>query len=262
MPGEEEMVGKLIFQGLIAGILAGLLGFGFAKAFGEPSVETAVHFEAEQDEAKAAAERAAGKAVEPEEPEIFSRSVQSGIGLLTGVVVVGAGLGALFAVLFAFANGRIGAWGPGATSALLALFGWLSVYLVPALKYPPNPPSVGEPDTIRIRTAVYFLMMALSIAATLGAWILGRKLARTRGAWNAAVLAIVAYLVVMAVVFQLLPGVNEVPVNFPAVTLWEFRMASLGLQTVLWGSVGIIFGCIAEWTQGQRHVSLPPATAK
>jgi hypothetical protein len=167
------VVGKLVFQGLIAGILAGLLAFGFARVFGEPSVEAAVHFEAEQDEARSAAERAAGQAVEPEEPEMFTRATQSGIGLLTGVVVVGAGLGALFGVLFALAYGRIGSLGPGATSALLAFFGWLSVYLVPALKYPANPPAVGEPDTIRLRTALYFLMMAFSIAATVGAWILG-----------------------------------------------------------------------------------------
>ncbi len=53
-----------------------------------------------------------------------------------------------------------------------------------------------------------------------------------------------AYLVVIAAVFALLPGINEVPTNFPAVTLWNFRIASLGIQTVLWGSIGIMFGYI------------------
>ena len=240
------MVGKLIIRGLIAGICAGLLAFGFARVWGEPSVETAVQFESAQDEAKAAADRAAGKLVEPEEPEVFSRSVQSGIGLLTGVVVVGAGLGALFAVLFAIANGRVGTWGPGATCALLAFLGWLSVYMVPALKYPANPPSVGEPDTIRIRTALYFLIMAISIASTIGAWALGRRLAARYGLWNACIGAVLAYLIVLTVVFQLLPPINEVPGNFPAVTLWNFRVASAGLQLVLWGGVGLIFGTMVE----------------
>jgi len=243
------MVGKLILQGLIAGICAGLLAFGFARVFGEPSVQTAVQFESAQDEARAAADRAAGKPAEPEEPEVFSRSVQSGIGLLTGVVVVGAGLGALFAVLFAFANGRIGSFGPGATCALLALLGWLSVYLVPALKYPANPPAVGEPDTIRIRTALYFLMMAASIASTIGAWALGRLIARRHGPWNGCVGALLAYLAVLTVVFQVLPPINEVPGNFPAVTLWNFRVASAGLQVVLWGGVGLIFGTMVEMRQ-------------
>src|SRR6201999_389758 len=135
--------------------VAGLLAFGWARVFGEPSVNTAIGFEAAQDEAKDAAAVAAGKPAHEEEPEMFSRTVQSGIGLLTGMVVSGAGLGCLFAVLFAFANGRVGL-GPGPTSVLLAFFGLLSVYIIPALKYPANPPSVGEPDTIKYRTGLYF----------------------------------------------------------------------------------------------------------
>jgi hypothetical protein len=239
------MVGRLIFRGFIIGILAGLLAFGWAKIFGEPAVNTAISFEAAQDEAKEAAATAAGKPAPPDDPEIFSRKVQSGIGLLTGMVGIGAGLGCLFGVLFAFAYGRIGNLGPGPTSLLLALFGLVSVYLVPMLKYPANPPSVGEPDTIKYRTGLYFLMMAISIASTLGALRLQRSLAPRHGTWNASLLAVATYLVVIAAVFVLLPGINEVPATFPAVTLWDFRLASLGIQTVLWGSIGVMFGYAA-----------------
>ncbi len=241
------MVGKLVFQGFILGIVAGLLAFGWARVFGEPSVNAAIGFESAQEQAKAAAAVAAGQKAEEEEPEIFSRTVQSGIGLLTGLVVIGAGLGSLFAVLFALANGRLGI-GPGPTAALLAFLGLVSVYLVPSLKYPANPPSVGEPDTIKFRTGLYFLMMAISIATTMGAWILRRRLVPRYGQWNGTVTAVAAYLVVIGVVFIILPGVNEVPPSFPAVTLWDFRLASLGIQTILWGAIGAMFGCIAEWT--------------
>jgi hypothetical protein len=113
---------------------------------------------------------------------------------------------------------------------------------VPALKYPANPPSVGEPDTIKYRTGLYFLMMAISIASTLGALRLRRSMVPRFGTWNASLLALGVYLVVMTAVFSLLPGVNEVPATFPAVTLWDFRIASLGIQTVLWGSIGVLFG--------------------
>jgi hypothetical protein len=238
------MVGRLVFRGFIVGIFAGLIAFGWARTFGEPAVETAINFESAHDEAEAAAAVTAGKPAPADDPVIFSRAVQSGIGLLTGMVVTGAGLGCLFAVLFAFANGRLGRLGAAPTSALLALFGLLSVYVVPALKYPANPPSVGEPDTIRYRTGLYFLMMAISIAATLGALRLRQALLPRHGTWNASLLAAGAYLVVIAAVFALLPGINEVPTNFPAVTLWNFRIASLGIQTVLWGSIGILFGYI------------------
>jgi hypothetical protein len=238
------MVGRLVFRGFIVGIVAGLLAFGWAKTFGEPAVETAINFESAQDAAAAAAAVAAGKPAPPDEPVIFSRAVQGGIGLLTGMVVSGAGLGCLFGVLFAFANGRLGRLGAAPTSALLALFGLVSVYVVPALKYPANPPSVGEPDTIKYRTGLYFLMMAVSIATTLVALRLQRTLRLRHGSWNASMLAAGIYLVVIAVVFALLPGINEVPANFPAVTLWNFRIASLGIQAVLWGSIGILFGYV------------------
>jgi hypothetical protein len=242
------MVGQLVLRGFIVGIVAGLLAFGWARTFGEPAVAVAIDFESAQDEAKAAAAVAAGKPRPAEDPVIFSRTVQSGIGLLTGLVVVGAGLGCLFAVLFAFANGRMGNLGPGATSVLIAFFGLVSVYVVPMLKYPANPPSVGEPDTIKYRTGLYFLMMAISIVATLGALRLQKSLVPRFGAWNGSLLALGVYLVVIAAAYVGLPGINEVPANFPAVTLWDFRIASLGIQTVLWGSIGILFGYLGTRT--------------
>jgi hypothetical protein len=236
------MVGNLVLRGFIVGIVAGLLAFGWAKVFAEPAVGQAISFESAQDEAKAAASIAAGQQPESDSPEIFSRTVQSGIGLLTGLVVIGAGIGCLFAVMFAFANGRMGDLGPGPTAALLSFLAFVTVYMIPALKYPPNPPSVGQPDTIKYRTGLYFLMMAISIASTMGAYLLRRRLVSRYGSWNGSLIAIGAYLVVISFFFVALPGINEVPAAFPAVTLWNFRLASLSIQIILWGSVGVMFG--------------------
>ena len=236
------MAGNLVLRGFIVGIFAGLLAFGWAKVFAEPSIGAAISFESAQDEARAAAAVAAGKQPEPGSPEIFSRTVQSGIGLLTGLVVIGAGIGCLLAVMFAFANGRIGNLGPGPTAALLAFLSLISVYVVPSLKYPANPPSIGEPETIKYRTGLYFLMMAISIASTMGAYLLQRRLVSRYGSWNGSLIAIGAYLVVISFFFLILPGINEVPASFPAVTLWNFRLASLSTQLVLWGAVAVMFG--------------------
>ena len=38
---------------------------------------------------------------------------------------------------------------------------------------------------------------------------------------------------------------GEVPARFPAVVLWRFRIASLGMQAVLWSSLGVTFGAAA-----------------
>jgi hypothetical protein len=61
------------------------------------------------------------------------------------------------------------------------------------------------------------------------------------GAWNASLMALAVYLVVITAFFLILPVINEVPAMFPAYALWDFRIASLGIQTILWGSVGILF---------------------
>ncbi len=240
------MVGSLVLRGLLVGLVAGLLAFGFAKTFAEPVIGVAIDFESAHDEAERQAQIKNGITPAPEEPEIFSRTVQSTVGLLTGVLAVGAGIGGLFGVLFAFANGRMGNLGPGATSTLLSLYGLWSVYVIPALKYPPNPPAVGEPETIALRTGVYFLIMAISIAATIGALMLRKRLMEKFGSWTGSVYAFLAYLVVICFFLLVLPSINEVPENFPAVTLYEFRIFSLGTQTILWVSIGLMFGWLAE----------------
>jgi hypothetical protein len=97
--------------------------------------------------------------------------------------------------------------------------------------------------------------MAISIAATVGAWALGTALARAGHVWNGFVGALLAYLLVLGIAFHLLRNINEVPASFPAVTLWQFRTASAGLQAVLWGAVGLIFGTIAEWGAGSRRTA-------
>ena len=99
---------------------------------------------------------------------MVNREVQAGLGLFTGIAVYSAAFGGLFALAFALAYGRMGEFSR-ATAALLAGAGFVAVYVVPILKYPPNPPSVGDADTIGMRTALYFSMIALSLAAMIGA---------------------------------------------------------------------------------------------
>ena len=109
-----------------------------------------------EGKAKAKANQAVAKSptalLEQAEPELVSRPVQTGIGLLTGVAVYSTAFGGLFALVFALAYGRMVDLGPRATSALLATAGFVAVYVTPMLKYPGNPPSIGLPDTIGMRT--------------------------------------------------------------------------------------------------------------
>jgi predicted cobalt transporter CbtA len=40
--------------------------------------------------------------------------------------------------------------------------------------------------------------------------------------------------------------VNETPAEFPAADLYDFRLASLGVQFVLWSVLGLAFGALVE----------------
>lgn len=244
------MVRTLLVRGMLVGVVAGLLSFGFLKVYGEPQVDRAIAFETQLDEAKAAAEKPKGMKMSDEsEPELISRPVQSGLGLFTAVLVYSVAFGGLFGLAFAFAYGRIpGALTPQALSALLAATGFIAIYLVPNLKYPANPPSVGDPETIVVRTSLYFLMIAISLAAMVGSATLKRSLVARAGEWNANLIAAACYIAVVVIASLLLPAVNEVPEEFPAVVLWKFRIASLGAQFIMWATLGLLFGALTQRT--------------
>jgi hypothetical protein len=239
---------------MLAGVLAGLLAFGFAKIFGEPQVDHAIAFEEQMDKAKTqgtagtmsmSGGMSMSNAGTPE-PELVSRAVQAGLGLFTGVVVYGAAFGGLFALVFAYAYGRIGALSPRATSALLAGAAFLTLVVVPDLKYPANPPAVGHPDTIGQRTELFLAMILISIAALVIAVALGRRLRSRLGGWNASFVGGAVFILLVVIAQLLLPTINEVPDQFPAVVLWRFRIASIGLEAILWATIGLVFGILAE----------------
>jgi predicted cobalt transporter CbtA len=243
------MVRTFLVRGMLVGIVAGLLSFGFLKVYGEPQVDRAIAFETGQDEAKAAAYRAEGHMhmSDEDEGELVSRSVQAGPGLFVAVLVYGAAFGGLFGLAYAFAYGRMsGPLTPQAVSATLATAGFVAIYLVPNLKYPANPPSVGEPETIGFRTALYFIMIAVSFAAMIGSIAFRHRLTARLGDWNAVLIAGACYIVLMIAAGLVLPVINEVPDQFPAVVLWNFRVASVGAQLIMWATLGLFFGALTQ----------------
>lgn len=240
------MTRSLLIRGMIAGLVAGLLLFAVGRTLGEPQVDRAIAYETAADEARAQADAAAGHAPALPEPELVSRSNQAGLGLLTGTVVYGTAFGGLFALVFAFARGRAGPSDPRGLALMLAAAGFLAVFLVPDLKYPSNPPSVGEPDTIGLRTALYFTMMACSVAAFAAAAALHHRLRPARGAWSAGLLAAAFCAACITTAMLVLPAVQEVPDGFDAVLLWRFRMATIAMQFTMWATLGLLFGALAE----------------
>lgn len=237
---------------MLAGLAAGVVAFLFAHQVGEPPVNTAIAFESYVE-----------YTVHHEDPEVelVSRPLQSTAGLGTGTLLYGVALGGMFALVFAAAYGRIGPLAARSTAAVLGLLGFTAVYLAPFLKYPANPPSIGDPDTIQYRTATYLVLVLASIVAMVLAVILQRRLVGRFGGWNATLIAGGFYLVVMGLCYIVFPGINEVPqealpavvdavtdadVTFPPSVLWAFRISSLGLQVVMWTTIALVFGALAQ----------------
>ncbi|WP_327318654.1 CbtA family protein [Streptomyces sp. NBC_01235] len=242
-------VRNLLVRGMLAGLGAGVLALIVAYFLGEPNVDSAIGFE----ESHAPAHE--------HEVELVSRSLQSTAGLATGVLVYGVAFGGIAALAYCFALGRVGRFGPRATALLLSTTALLAVYVVPFLKYPANPPSVGDPDTIGRRTTLYFLMMLLSVLLTIAAVIVGKRLAPKLGNWNATVVAVLGFVLVIGLAYAFLPVVNEVPGDFPATLLWRFRLSALAMQATLWAGFGLVFGELAERLLHPKPAPLSAGTA-
>ncbi|MFD3453891.1 CbtA family protein [Streptomyces sp. NPDC058691] len=227
-------VRNLLVRGMLAGLTAGVLALLVAYFLGEPSVDNAIGFE----EAHASGHE--------HEVELVSRHLQSTAGLATGVLLYGVAFGGIAALAYCFALGRVGRFSARATALLLSGCALLTVYVVPFLKYPANPPSVGDPDTIGKRTTLYFLMMLLSVLLAIAAVLVGKRLAPALGNWYATVVAIAAFVVAIGLAYAFLPVINEVPGDFPAALLWRFRVSALAIQLTLWGGFGLVFGELAQ----------------
>lgn len=266
------MVAKLLGRGVLAGAVAGLLAYVFARIFAEPYIQRAIGYENGRDAAQAALDRAAGLPVESVDADLFSRSVQANIGLGVGMIAFGAAMGALFAVAYTICLGRVGRVRSRPLALLVAAGGFLGFYLVPFIKYPANPPSVGHAETIKARSGYYLIMVVASIVLlALCVW-LGRWLTARFSAWTSSLLAGAIFVVAIGVVMAVLPQLGHLPVNrrdyglhstetpqplrdshgtivypgFPADVLFNFRLYSVGAQLLLWGTLGVVFAPLAD----------------
>ncbi|WP_179470551.1 CbtA family protein [Mycolicibacterium vinylchloridicum] len=250
---------SIIWRGILAGALAGLLGFIWSKIFIEPIVGRAIDFEdgtAAAHEAMEAASAHGHSHGHEEGGELFTRAVQSNIGMGLGVLLFSVALGALFAVVFCVAYSRITTVSARTLAVLTAGAMLISLWVVPALKYPPSPPATSLDETIKQRALLYVLMVALSALFMVASVYLAFQLTPKLGAWNATLAAGAAYIVAVAIVMLILPTINETPgpmVNdagtivfggFPAADLYEFRLYALGTQVIVWTTIGLFGGAM------------------
>lgn len=226
------MIVSYLRRGMAAGLLAGLLAGLFAFFVGEPYVDEAIWIE------ESAAGGEGGE-------ELFSRSAQK-IGLFFATGLFGVTAGGIFGLIYAYFRSRLTSDSDWYRSLSLASAVFAGAFLIPYVKYPANPPTVGDPATIGDRTASYLTMVALSLLVVLIAWLVARKL-KERGVGAPVRQTAVGLGVATAVglLFLVLPAAPD-PGEFPSGTLWGFRLSSLGTQLVFWAGFGAVFGLLCE----------------
>lgn len=219
--------------GVVAGIVAAL----FLTVAGEPTIEEAIRLE----------HTVAGH---DHGDKLVSRGVQKGAGLFGAYALSGAGFGLLFAVAFLVLGRDRPALFRRALLAGALLAGAFTV--VPWLKYPPNPPAVGDPGTVGDRQRLYVLLIVLTLVVFGGLVHLSRRL-RLAGMAEATRVAAIAGLaaVVLLAVLGLLPPAPDA-VELPATLVWRFRLASLGGNLLLWSVLAVGFGLVAAINRPAR----------
>lgn len=219
---------RLLKLGALAGLVGGVALALFLRLVGEQSIGDAVALEE--------ARSAGGTAHE----ELFSRAAQQ-VGGMIGAAVYGVAVGAVLVVVFALVRHRLPAVRDDWRRAMLvAAVGFATLSLAPFLKYPANPPAVGDPDTIGRRTALYVLMVVWSCVATWAAF----RLARWWGNRPDHVrlpAAVAMWAAIVALGYVLLPGSPDA-VDAPATLVWRFRVAALSGQAVFFAVTGTVLG--------------------
>lgn len=224
----------------LAGLGAGLLVAAFHFVATEPLIDHAIALEEELAQAAAAGG----------EPPPVSRDAQRG-GLVVGFLWYGGTWAMLFAVAFQLAQ----RWLPGSGAAqrglLLALAGYWSVALFPFLKYPANPPGVGDPETITYRQMLYLGVLALSVLAAALAIALAHSVGRISPAPWAPWLAALAVLGAIDAVAYLLMPANPDLVRMPTDVVASFRVLSLVGLTLFWAILGVGFALLTRRAEGR-----------
>jgi hypothetical protein len=216
----------------------------FLLAVGERSIRQALAIEAARSQGEPGVEE-------------FSRGTQLAGGAMAALLY-GLFIGAVFAVVFTAVRHRSRLRDDFARALGLAAVGFGTLVLVPALKYPANPPAVGDPATVDQRTIAYLTLVGLSVVASLAAWRLSSYL-RTQGLADHQRLPLVglAYLTLVGIAYLAWPA-NPDAVTVPAQLIWRFRLATLGGAAALWTVLGVVFG----WASSRSAVdgrSVPAA---
>ncbi len=244
----------VITRALAAGLVAGLLLALYTLSVTEPKIDQAIALEQARTAAQAQVEHPGTDHVEK---PLFSRRSQVGGGMVATVIYAGV-VSVIFGTVLASIRHRLPDWSELGRAVWLAAVAFGVVALVPAVKYPGNPPGVGDPGTVQERSAQYLVLVVLSIAlAVLLTQISGWLRSRVNDATRVAAIS-AATVVGYGLLLIAMPGSPDaIDPAVPAQLVWDFRLRSLGGLALLWVAIGTGLGWALE-----RAVASEPATTE
>jgi predicted cobalt transporter CbtA len=223
---------------LLAGAIAGTILGAINQVIVEPFIERAIALE-NQNAANS------GELINPIEFSAY-RLWQKG-GEIAAGTILGLSLGSLFGIVFAYARDSIPGSSNKKKTLLLAGIMWFVLFLVPALKYPANPPAVGDPETIYYRQQLYIVFLAISGFSALGLAFLYRKMGALQ---SKKVIVPAAYAAIMACAYLAVPS-NPDTINAPMDLVLSFRFVSVFTISIFWGVLGTVLGSF--WDKLKPH---------
>ena len=217
----------VLVSGAIAGFVHGTINFALV----EPYLDQAIGLENESLFASGEAEDNLEFWAEYESYRIWQKSGQ----VLAGVIL-GLAMGSLFGIVYALSRNSL----PGKTdvtkSVILAGVMWLTIYIIPFLKYPANPPTVGDGETVMLRAILYVSFIALSGIGVVIFYKLSQKLQN-----NKKYFGLFGYVIFITILFFVMPE-NPDEITAPMNLVNEFRLMSVLGVSSFWISIGLILG--------------------
>ena len=217
---------------LVSGFVAGTIHGAVNLAIVEPYLDEAIGIENQALFESGEAEDTPQFWVEYNSYRDWQKSGQ----LLAGGIL-GMSIGALFGIVFAYSRNSLPKGHTVKKTFVLAAIMWFTIFLIPFLKYPANPPTVGEADTVILRQTLYLLFIAISGFSAVGFSRLYKKLE------NKKYLAFVGYAVFITAVFFIMPPSPD-EVTAPMDLVNGFRTMSVVAVSIFWIAEAIILGAL------------------
>lgn len=230
-----------LVSGAIAGTILGLIN----QLLVEPYIDQAIAIEVQNTIAP-------GEPVDQDELVQY-RLWQKGGEIVAGTIL-GTSISALFGIVYVYSRDSLPGSNNKKKGLILAGIMFLVIFLIPALKYPANPPAVGDPETIEYRESLYIGMLVISGFTALGVALLYRRLGQTRKESRKIIVPTI-YVVIIALAFVVLPA-NPDEITISSDLLMNFRIVTTITMGIFWGVLGILLGSF--WDAVKPHETRAP----